>query len=64
VTFTFAQATHGLKFNPSDYAISVKIVSTGVDVECQITTDDATGLVTVDVNTAPASNAYKIVIIG
>jgi hypothetical protein len=57
------QATHGLASDGSMVA-AVYDASTGDQVECDVTINNANGTVTFAFATAPASNAYRVVIIG
>lgn len=56
-------ATHGLGTS-GDFTVSVRSVSTGEFVECEVITNASTGLVTLNFNVAPAASSLRVVIIG
>lgn len=62
-SITIAAATHGLGIS-GDFIVQVREVATGNFVECSISTNASTGLVTLAFNTAPALNALRVVIMG
>lgn len=63
-SFTVAQSTHGLAADAS-MVVSVYDASTGDQVFPRISINNSNGTVTVDFGaTVPASNAYRVVIIG
>jgi len=60
---TIPVGTHGLGTS-GDFTISVRYISTGAFVECEITTNSTSGLVTINFNVAPAAASLRVVIIG
>lgn len=62
-SFAITQATHGLASDGSMIA-DIYDASTGAKVLCDISINNANGTVTYAFTNAPATNAYRIVIIG
>jgi hypothetical protein len=62
-SITITQATHGLA-NSCQNQVDVFDATTGAQIECDVTVAPATGNVTLAFTTAPASNAFRVVIIG
>lgn len=62
-SITIAAGTHGLGTS-GDFIVQIREVATGNFVDCLISTNASTGLVTLIFNTAPALNALRIVIKG
>lgn len=60
---TITAATHGLGTS-GDFTVSIRYVSTGAFVDCEILTNATTGDVTFNFNTAPAASSLRVVIIG
>lgn len=62
-TITITQATHGLASNAQMH-VALYSASSGAQVYCDVSIDNGNGTVTLTFATAPASNAYRVVIIG
>jgi hypothetical protein len=60
---TITAATHGLGTS-GDFTVSIRYISTGAFVDCEILTNATTGDVTFNFNTAPAAASLRVVIIG
>ncbi len=60
---SITQATHALAAN-GQLLVSLYDASTGAQVFTDVTINNATGAVTATFSVAPASNAYRVVIIG
>jgi len=62
-TFTISEATHGLGTD-GDYIVQARLLSTEEVEEVQVSINTSTGLITIDTNSAPASNDLRIIVIG
>jgi hypothetical protein len=62
-SISITQATHGLAVDGTNM-VSIYDASTGAQVMADVTVAPGTGTVTIVFTTAPASNAYRVVIIG
>ncbi len=62
-TFTISEATHGLGTD-GDYIVQARLLSSEEVEEVEVSINTTTGLITINTNSAPASNDLRIIVIG